>query len=208
MDGAVFWTVAAGGFVAALLHAALPTHWLPFVLVGRAQGWSGRRTLAVTALAGSGHIIATVALAVLLTGAGMALEERYGPMLRQIAGAVLIGFGLLYLLRRPPEVAGAAAPPRRVSDLAAVLGLVGVLALSPGETFGSVLLAGQPYGWAGFVVLSLVLAAATLLGMLLFTGASWMGAAKLKLDRAEKLERRILGAALCGLGVLVLVLPH
>jgi hypothetical protein len=35
-----------------------------------------------------------------------------------------------------------------------------------------------------------------------------MGAAKLKLDRAEKLERRILGAALCGLGVLVLVLPH
>lgn len=208
MDQAVFWTVAAGGFVAALLHAALPTHWLPFVLVGRAQGWSGRKTLAVAALAGGGHIVTTVALAVLLTGAGLALGDRYGPVLRQLAGAVLIGFGLLYLLRRPPEVEGTVQPRRRVSDLAAVLGLVGVLALSPGETFGSVLLAGQPYGWGGFVVLSLVLASATLLGMMLFTGASWMGAARLKLDRAERVERRVLGAALCGLGLLVLALRH
>jgi threonine/homoserine/homoserine lactone efflux protein len=208
MDGAVFWTVAAGGFVAALLHAALPTHWLPFVLVGRAQGWSGRKTLAVTALAGSGHVLATLVLAVLLMGAGLALEEQYGPVLRRIAGVVLIAFGLMYLLRRPPPVDKAARPRPRVSDTAAVLGLVGLLALSPGEAFGSVLLAGQPYGWGGFVVLSLVLASATLAGMLLFTSASWAGAARLKLDRAERWERRILGAALVGLGVLVMFVEH
>jgi hypothetical protein len=44
--------------------------------------------------------------------------------------------------------------------------------------------------------------------MLVFTGASWMGAARLKLDRAERLERRVLGAALCALGILVLVVKH
>jgi threonine/homoserine/homoserine lactone efflux protein len=71
-----------------------------------------------------------------------------------------------------------------------------------------VLLAGQPYGWGGFVVLSLVLASATLAGMLLFTSASWAGAARLKLDRAERWERRILGAALVGLGVLVMFVEH
>jgi len=208
MDQAVFWTVAAGGFLAALLHAALPTHWLPFVLVGRAQGWSGRKTLAVTALAGGGHIAVTLLLAVLLTGAGMALEERYEPLLRLAAGAVLIGFGLLYLLRRPPAVEGALKPRRRVSDAAAVLGLVGVLALSPGEAFASVLLAGQRWGWSGFAVLSALLAAATLAGMLAFTGAFWAGTARLKLDRAERLERRVLGGALCGLGALVLLVGH
>ena len=208
MNDAVFWTVAAGGGLAALLHAALPTHWLPFVLVGRAQGWSGRKTLAVTALAGSGHIVATVALAVLLMGAGLALGERVGPVLQVLAGVVLIAFGLVYLLRAPPVVDGVAIPRRRVSDLAAVLGLVGVLALSPGETFASVLLAGLPYGWGGFAILSAVLASATLGGMLMFTGASWVGAARLKLDRAERLERRVLGAALCALGILVLVVKH
>ncbi len=97
MGEAVFGTIAATSFVAALLHAALPTHWLPFVLVGRAQGWSGRKTLAVTALAGSGHVISTVIPAVILMTAGMALEERFGLVLTRIAGAVLIGFGLLYL---------------------------------------------------------------------------------------------------------------
>ena len=33
----VLLSLLGGGFVAAFLHAALPTHWLPFVLVGRAQ---------------------------------------------------------------------------------------------------------------------------------------------------------------------------
>ena len=209
MGEAVFGTIAVTGFVAALLHAALPTHWLPFVLVGRAQGWSGRKTLAVTALAGGGHIVSTVVLAVILMTAGMALEERFGLVLTRIAGAVLIGFGLLYLFSKAPAVQpGEARPRRRVSDLAAILGLVGVLVLSPGETFASVLLAGLPYGWGGFAVLSLVLASATLGGMLLFTGASWAGAARLRLDVVERYERLLLGGALCVLGVLILVLRH
>ena len=32
-------SLGGAGFVTAFLHAALPTHWLPFTLVGRAQGW-------------------------------------------------------------------------------------------------------------------------------------------------------------------------
>lgn len=208
MGEALFGSIAATGFLVALLHAALPTHWLPFVLVGRAQGWSGRKTLAVAALAGSGHIVSTVVLAVMLMTAGMALEAWSGLVLTRIAGAVLIGFGLLYLLSRAPAVDGEPRPRRRVSDLAAILGLVGVLVLSPGESFASVLLAGLPYGWSGFVVLSLVLASATLGGMLLFTGASWAGAARLRLDLVERYERLLLGGALCVLGVLILVLRH
>jgi len=208
MGEQVFGAIAVTGFVAALLHAALPTHWLPFVLVGRAQGWSGRKTLAVAALAGSGHIVSTVILAVLLMTAGMALEERSGVVLGWLAGAVLIGFGLLYLLKPAPVVDGVPQPRRRVSDMAAVLGLVGVLVISPGETFASVLLASLPYGWGGFAVLSLVLASATLGGMLLFTGASWAGAARLRLDVVERYERLLLGGALCVLGGLILVLRH
>lgn len=208
MGEALFGSILTTGFVAALLHAALPTHWLPFVLVGRAQGWTRRKTLAVTALAGGGHILSTVVLAVLLMTAGVALEDRFGLALTRIAGAVLIGFGLLYLLTRAPSVEGEAKPRRRVSDMAAVLGLVGLLVLSPGETFASVLLAGLPYGWGGFVVLSLVLASATLGGMLLFTGASWAGAARIRLDLVERYERLVLGGALCLLGALILVLRH
>ena len=36
----VLLSLLGAGFVTAFLHAALPTHWLPFVLVGKAQRWS------------------------------------------------------------------------------------------------------------------------------------------------------------------------
>src|SRR3712207_6428279 len=109
MNEALFGSVAATGFVIAFLHAAIPTHWLPFVLVGRAQGWSGRKTLGVAVLAGGGHIASTVALGLLLTLAGMALHDEFGPWLARAAGVLLIGVGLYYL-RRPPHPEQAVGP--------------------------------------------------------------------------------------------------
>ena len=46
MNAPVLTTIAVTGFTIAFLHAAIPTHWLPFALIGRARGWSRRRTLA------------------------------------------------------------------------------------------------------------------------------------------------------------------
>jgi nickel/cobalt exporter len=48
MQSTVLTTIAATGFSVAFFHAAIPTHWLPFVLVSRARGWSrSAKTLAV-----------------------------------------------------------------------------------------------------------------------------------------------------------------
>ena len=44
MNSAVLTTIAATGFTVAFFHAAIPTHWLPFVLVSRARGWSRGKT--------------------------------------------------------------------------------------------------------------------------------------------------------------------
>jgi nickel/cobalt exporter len=48
MNSAVFTTITATGFTVAFFHAAIPTHWLPFVLVG--GHWNRAKTLLVTAL--------------------------------------------------------------------------------------------------------------------------------------------------------------
>ena len=78
MSLAPFVPVAATGLAIAFLHAALPTHWLPFVLVGRARGWSRRRTLFVAAFAGLGHVACTVALGALVLAAGMVAAPLLG----------------------------------------------------------------------------------------------------------------------------------
>ena len=75
LEQPVLLSLLGGGFVAAFLHAVLPTHWLPFVLVGRAQGWGMGRTLGAAAAAGMAHIVSTAVVGGLIVAAGLALDR-------------------------------------------------------------------------------------------------------------------------------------
>src|ERR1041384_2005062 len=100
MNALVFTTIAMGGFAVAFLHAAIPTHCLPFVVAARAQHWKKPKTLAVTGVAGSGHVLFTIALGVLVVWGGMAINSRIGKLFPLIAGGALIALGLFYLVRQ------------------------------------------------------------------------------------------------------------
>src|SRR5438128_7684401 len=100
MNETVLTTIAFTGFTVAFFHAAIPTHWLPFVAAGRAQRWSHSKTLLITALAGTGHVLTTALLGLILTIFGVALSARIGTLFPRIAGALLIGLGLFYICRQ------------------------------------------------------------------------------------------------------------
>ena len=76
MTSPVLTTVAITGFSVAFFHAAIPTHWLPFVLTARARGWSRAKTLAVTALAGAGHVLVTTLIGLVIAWFGFQLDEK------------------------------------------------------------------------------------------------------------------------------------
>jgi nickel/cobalt exporter len=100
MNDNVLTTIAFTGFTVAFFHAAIPTHWLPFVAAGHAQKWTARKTLAVTAFAGGGHVLATAALGFTLTLLGVAINARIGTLFPWIAGGVLAALGLFYWWRQ------------------------------------------------------------------------------------------------------------
>jgi ABC-type nickel/cobalt efflux system permease component RcnA len=95
-----------------------------------------------------------------------------------------------------------------VSDKATILGLLTMLTFSPCEGFLPVYLSGISLGWMGFIVLSLILAIATLAGMMAFTMLTLAGMEKLKLTFLEKYENALTGIVLCILGVAVTLLEH
>jgi hypothetical protein len=218
MTSPLFASILATGFAVALLHGAMPNHWLPFVLVGRRQGWSGPKAVAVTAIAGVGHVMATMLLGVLVVASGLAFGDSVRPVLPFLAGGLLIALGVYYLVRRGDghlhlpfagrlaRTQGAPGEAGAVSDRAAVIGLFVFLSLSPCEAFLPLYLSGLRYGWRGFGVLSLVLAAGAVLSMTGLTALSLAGSRRFGLKSAERYESMILGAALCLLGVLVMVL--
>ncbi len=100
MTDAFLWSIVATGFVVAFSHAAIPTHWLPFVLAGRGQRWSKSKTLLVVAFCGSGHVLFTTAVGVLVVWLGIETSIWTGNVFPWIAGGALILFGLYYLVRQ------------------------------------------------------------------------------------------------------------
>ena len=100
MDNALLASIVGAGLALAFFHAAIPTHWLPFVVTARAQGWSKRRTLIITALAGAGHIFLTTVLGVLVIWFGIAIDHWTGTVFPWIAGGILIAFGMYYLVNQ------------------------------------------------------------------------------------------------------------
>lgn len=93
-------TIAALGFPLAFLHAAIPTHWLPFVLVGRARRWSRAKTMGVTVAAAFGHVAVTTLLGLAVAWFGSQLHTTLGPIFPWIAGGILGVLGFYYLWRQ------------------------------------------------------------------------------------------------------------
>lgn len=224
-------SIVLTGFSIAFLHVALPTHWLPFVLAGRAQGWTATKTLAVTALAGLGHIISTTLLGALIVLLGQEAEALVGFEFHPVAGTLLLAFGLYYLWRHSQGLGciacrhgmddhhehngqshghhhGHSHTPKSGADKAVITGLVLMLTLSPCEGSLPVYLSVIQYGWTGFVLFSVVLSVAVMAGMMLFTFFTWHGLEKLKLNRLEKYDALIVGGLLCLLGIFVLAGGH
>lgn len=88
-------TIAAGHTVIGIDHS------LPFIVLGRARGWSLGRVLTVTGLCGVGHVLSSVLLGFVGIGIGVALErlEWIEATRGSIAAWLLIGFGALYAAR-------------------------------------------------------------------------------------------------------------
>lgn len=353
MNETVLWSIAATGFVIAFSHAAIPTHWLPFVMASRGQHWSKEKTLLVVVLCGSGHVFFTTVLGILVVWLGIETSKWTGSIFPWIAGSALILFGLYYVVRQargdghghshfgpghshghgnhdhgghvhstvehdhasdrkridighgvlmlevfedgvPPRfrvtaedniadlpdpnalsletirlegarqsfsfvardgylesreeipephefeavlslslgdhrhdhevrfeehahaaagqvTANAAVADVRVtktakSDRAAILGLFTLLTFSPCEGFLPVYLSGISYGWVGFMILSTILAVATIAGMVVFTGLTLSGMEHLRLGFLERYESGILGVLILFLGAGIIFL--
>ncbi|MFQ5805859.1 MAG: hypothetical protein ACE5I3_05345 [Phycisphaerae bacterium] len=95
--GALCATAAGLG----LLHTVLgPDHYVPFVAMSRAGGWSLTKTAAITALCGIGHVFSSVVLGLVGIGVGIAVFnlETIEGVRGELAAWLLLAFGLAYFV--------------------------------------------------------------------------------------------------------------
>jgi sulfite exporter TauE/SafE len=93
-------TVLLGSAIGvAFVHTLIGVdHSLPFVVLGKANGWSLRKTLGLTTVCGIGHVLSSVVLGLLGIGLGTAVAnlEAVEASRGSLAAWTLIVFGLVY----------------------------------------------------------------------------------------------------------------
>ncbi len=211
MGQGLLLTTLASGFGIALVHTLIPVHWLPYALTGRARGWSLARTLTINAAGGVGHVLVTAMLGALAMLLGLRLGNWLSGVFPWVVAALLLLVGLYFVYR---QLAGGAHvhgnPSERGilearSDRAATTILVTMLLFSPCEAFVPVYLTGVSAGWAGFGLLTAVLAVATISCMLVLTTLAWHGMSSLRVAGIERWQSGLVGVLLIVLAAVMAV---
>ena len=76
-----------------VLHTIVPDHWVPITLIARQRGWSKSETARAALQAGTGHILSTLLIAIVVWLAGVAFAERFGHIVDTVSSLALIAFG-------------------------------------------------------------------------------------------------------------------
>lgn len=77
-----------------------PDHYLPFIVMARARGWSIAKTTWITLLCGIGHVGSSILLGLIGVGLGIAASQvsRVESVRGSLAAWGLMAFGLVYLV--------------------------------------------------------------------------------------------------------------
>lgn len=205
-----FISLLLGAVIISVLHASLPNHWLPFVLIGKAQGWSRGKVLSIVALAGTAHVGTTVGLGFLVAWIGLGILKTVERLADPLSGGILVLIGGTYMLL---DLKGKTSVSNKnpfkgthLSDRAAMASLLAMLTFSPCEAVLPVFFAASPFGWKALFLLSSIMAAATVTGMVFLTGMAETGISRLKFSFLERHEKAFFGLVMALLGGAVILL--
>lgn len=200
-------SILIGSLTLSTLHALIPSHWLPFVTIGKTERWSGRQTLTVTAIAGLAHTISTTLLGLLVSLAGWQLAENYHDLSERAIPLLLLALGLWYLMQhlRHRHVhdhidAGSVRKARSFSALLLSLSLA--MFLSPCLEIEAYFLSAGAKGWGAVLLVALIYNVVTLSGMLLMVTLGRRGLRQVNPHWFEHHENLITGLTLAGLAIL------
>ncbi len=79
--------------VVGILHTIVPDHWVPITLMARQHGWTKKQTATAALKAGTGHVVTTLIIAIIVWIAGVGLATKFGNLVDTISSIALIAFG-------------------------------------------------------------------------------------------------------------------
>jgi ABC-type nickel/cobalt efflux system permease component RcnA len=213
------WLLIVAVGTVGVLHTMVPDHWAPITLLARQKGWSRKQTARAALGAGTGHVLSTLLLGLIVWGAGVAVAAKFGHWIEIISSVALIGFGLWIAFsgwremtaERAHEHAHSHGHTHSHDDHTAAKGQRTALLLIVGS---SPMIEGLPaffaagkYGIGLIVVMSLVFAAATIVTYVALCVASVAGLERVSLGSFEKYGEVLSGLFIAVVGAVFWIWP-
>jgi nickel/cobalt exporter len=202
--------ILVGAFVVSTVHALMPDHWIPLVLISRAEGWSHGETMWISALVTLPHMISTILLGMAIGLIGFQLSTAYELIMERIAPMVFILIGGYYIYKGlKSEVHHhhgdheAYEGLKGKSKRAIISFLATALFFSPCVPIGSYFLVASPKGTTGLIAVSAIYLVVTLAILLAMIYLGRKGVDRVRWRFLEHNENLITGAILVILGVFV-----
>lgn len=198
------FSLLAGTFILAFVHALIPNHWLPLVAVAKAERWKLRDLNIITLIAASAHVIGTVILGVVLGLIGNKLMAEHGKIIYVVAPILLITFGLIYFTVNLPhhhhhEKKDVADYER--SKTKWILIFVVMMFLSPCLEVESLFLSAGVYGMTVVAFMCIIYTIMSITGIVLLVNLGNKGVNLLPAKFIEHNEKKISGAVLILVGI-------
>jgi ABC-type nickel/cobalt efflux system permease component RcnA len=210
------------GAVAAVgvLHTMVPDHWAPITLIARQRGWSKAETISAAIKAGTGHVLSTLLIALVVWFAGIAVAARFGHWVDLASSIALIAFGSWIAIASWRELGQEAGdhghghshdahhshehPPHPTSNRTA---LILILGSSPMVEGIPAFFAAGKYGLGLILVMSVVFAFSTIATYVLLCVYSTAGLQRVKLGSIERYCEVLSGAFIAVVGLVFWVWP-
>jgi nickel/cobalt transporter (NicO) family protein len=199
-----------GSILLSLVHATIPNHWLPVVALGKAEKWSEKETLMVTAISGFAHTLSTVLVGITIGIIGIGLSASYAVVAEKIAPSLLITLGIIYLLMdlRKHHKHNHQHEVQAVKDKskwAIIASLALAMFLSPCLEIEAYYFQAAAMGWMGLLMVSVVYVILTVSGMLILVFLANKGVQAIQSHFLDHHEKLISGLVLLLLGIFALL---
>jgi len=196
--------IIIGSLLISVLHALIPSHWLPVLAIGKKEQWSLSETSRITFIAGSAHVVSTIAIGILLGLIGKELALELESFTRIIAPSILILMGIYFLNQHYHHHHFQVDKQniQRKTKRSIITALLIAMFLSPCmEIEGYFLLAGSK-GWPLVLLISGLYAVITISGMLIWIRIVYKGILKLNWHKWEHNAGIITGLVLIATGII------
>lgn len=165
-----------GTLTLSILHALIPSHWLPLVAIGRRENWTPSKVMNITVLAAAGHILSTLLIGVMIGLLGWQLSSWVNHFTHIIAPSLLIILGFFFIYRHHKHKHfHLQEPTGKITDKQIILTLVATMFLSPCLEIEAYFLMAGIHGSQSVLLIGLIYAVITIAGMLIWVGVMYRG---------------------------------